>query len=48
MEAFEVRKDGKVYMRSEDPRTYPDKEMRKDLRSAGYRLYLGGKPYKEG
>ena len=47
MERFEVKKDGRIWMWAEDPRAWPDKELRKDLRAAGYRLYLGGKPFKE-
>ena len=47
VERFEVKKDGRIWMWAEDPRAWPDKELRRDLRAAGYRLYLGGKPFKE-
>lgn len=44
---FEVRRDGRIYMQCSDPRCCPDRELRRELRAAGYKLYLNGKPYKE-
>lgn len=46
-ERFEVRRNGVVLASTEYPACYPNKERRDELRKAGYRLYLGGKSYKE-
>ena len=46
-EVFEVRRDGKVLAQTEYPSCYPDRERRDQLRKAGYKLYLGGKLFRE-
>ena len=46
-ERFEVRRNGSVLASTEYPACYPDRQRRDELRKAGYKLYLGGKPYKE-
>ena len=40
---YEIRKEGRVYMRWYDPAlTYP-KETLKSMKQAGYRLFIDGK-----
>lgn len=46
-ERFEVRRNGVVLSFTDYPACYPDKKRRDELRKAGYKLYLGGKAYKE-
>ena len=46
-ERFEVRRNGVVLASTIYPACYPDRERRDELRKAGYKLYLGGKIYKE-
>lgn len=46
-EVFEVRRDGKVLAQTEYPSCYPDRARRDELRKAGYKLYLGGKVFRE-
>lgn len=47
-ERFEVRKDGRVVAYTEYASCYPIRERRDELRKAGYKLYLGGKAFREG
>lgn len=44
---FEVKKDGVVKMHTDEEACIPDKAIRDCMRRAGYKLYLGGKIYKE-
>ena len=45
---FEVRNaQGAVMAQTDYPSCYPDKDRRRQLREAGYKLYLGGKLYRE-
>lgn len=44
---FEVKRDGATKFKTEYPSCYPSKERRDELRKAGYKLYLGGKMYRE-
>lgn len=45
---FEVRNAyGAVLAQTEYPSCYPDRERRDELRQAGYKLYLGGKVFRE-
>jgi len=44
---FEVKKDGKVYMSTKSEKCIPDKETRKQMRAAGYKLYKDGKVFKD-
>jgi len=46
-ERFEVRRNGVVLAATDYPSCYPDRERRDQLRAAGYKLYLGGKVYRE-
>lgn len=46
-ERFEVRRDGAVLFLTDYPSCYPDRERRDELRKAGYKLYLGGKMFRE-
>ena len=46
-ERFEVRRNGAVLASTEYVACYPDRQRREELRKAGYRLYLGGKLFKE-
>ena len=46
-ERFEVRRDGVVLYHTDYPLCYPDRERRDQLRKAGYKLYLGGKVFRE-
>lgn len=46
-ERFEVRRNGVVLASTEYPACYPDRQRRDELRKAGYKLYLGGKLFKE-
>lgn len=46
-ERFEVRRNGVVLAYTEYPVCYPDRKRRDELRAAGYKLYLGGKIYRE-
>ena len=43
MSKYEIRKDGKVYSRWDDPGLTPDRETLKNMKAAGYRLYIDGK-----
>ena len=44
---FEVKKDGKTKMQTDEESSIPDRETREQMRRAGYKLYLDGKIYKE-
>ncbi len=45
---FEVRNaQGAVMAQTDYPSCYPDRERRDELRKAGYKLYLGGKLFRE-
>lgn len=44
---FEVRRNGNVLSQTEYPSCYPSRERRDQLRKAGYKLYLGGKVFRE-
>ena len=45
---FEVRNaNGAVMAQTEYPSCYPDRARRDELRKAGYKLYLGGKVFRE-
>lgn len=46
-ELFEVKRDGVTKFKTEYPSCYPNKERRDELRNAGFKLYLGGKMYRE-
>lgn len=46
MSQFEVRKDGVVYCVYADESCLPDKDIIKNMKSAGYKLYQDGKLYK--
>ena len=46
-ERFEVRRNGEVLASTVYPACYPDRQRRDELRNAGYKLYLGGKVFKE-
>ena len=47
-ERFEIRNaQGTVMAQTEYPSCYPDRERRDELRKAGYKLYLGGKVFRE-
>lgn len=46
-ELFEVKRDGVTKFKTEYLSCYPNKERRDELRNAGYKLYLGGKIYRE-
>lgn len=43
MSKYEIRKDGKVFARWDDPSLSPDRDTLKSMRDAGYRLYVDGK-----
>lgn len=47
-ERLEVRRDGRVVAYTEYASCYPARERRDELRKAGYKLYLGGKVFREG
>lgn len=45
---FEVRNaQGAVMAQTDYPSCYPDRARRDELRKAGYKLYLGGKLFRE-
>ena len=44
---FEVKREGRIIMQIRQETCIPDRELRKQLRSAGYSLYLDGKPFAE-
>lgn len=45
---FEVRNaQGAVMAQTDYPSCYPDRARRDELRKAGYKLYLGGKVFRE-
>ena len=46
-EKFEVKRDGVTRASTIYPACYPNRERRDQLRKSGYKLYLGGKVYKE-
>ena len=47
-ERFEVRNSqGAVMAQTDYPSCYPDRARRDELRKAGYKLYLGGKVFRE-
>ena len=46
-ERFEVRRNGVVLASTEYISCYPNRQRRDELRKAGYKLYLGGKLFKE-
>ncbi len=43
MSKYEIRKDGKVFASWDDPHLTPDRDTLKNMKDAGYRLYIGGK-----
>lgn len=43
MSKYEIRKDGKVFARWDDPNLTPDKDTLRSMREAGYRFYQDGK-----
>lgn len=43
MSKYEIRKEGKVYAHWDDPAYTPDKETLKNMKAAGYRLYVDGR-----
>lgn len=43
---WEVRRDGVVIAHGSKA-TMPSKDMRKELRTAGYKIYVDGKLYRE-
>ena len=43
MSKYEIRKEGKVFSCWEDPSLTPNKETLKNMKAAGYRLYIDGK-----
>ena len=44
---FEVKRDGRMIMQTRQETCIPDRELRKQLRSAGYSLYIDGKTFAE-
>lgn len=46
MSKYEIRKDGKVYCGFDDELCMYSKEVLKNMREAGYKLYVDGKLYK--
>ena len=46
MSAVVVKKDGKVMCTYYSEATLPDKDIIKQMKAAGYKLYQDGKPYK--
>lgn len=46
-ELLEVKRDGVTKFKTEYPSCYPDRERRDELRKAGFKLYLGGKMFRE-
>ena len=43
MSKYEIRKDGKVFAHWDDPDLTPDRGTLKNMRDAGYCLYVDGK-----
>lgn len=43
MSKYEIRKDGVVYARWDDPALTPDRETLRNMKESGYRLYVDGK-----
>ena len=43
MSKYEIRREGKVYAHWDAPSLTPDKETLKQMKQAGYRLYVDGK-----
>ena len=43
MSRYEIRKDGKVFASWDDPHLTPDRDTLKNMKDAGYRLYICGK-----
>ena len=43
MSKYEVRKEGRVFARWDDPALTPSNEILKAMKIAGYRLYIDGK-----
>lgn len=43
---WEVRKGGQAYAGG-PMKTLPDAQQRRSMRSAGYQIYVDGKPYRE-
>ena len=48
MGKYEIKKDGKSYCSFDDESCMYDKETLKQMRSAGFKLYIDGKPAKVG
>ena len=46
-EVFEVKRNGITLAQTVYPACYPDRQRRDQLRKAGYKLYLGGKIFRE-
>lgn len=47
MKLLEIRKDGKTFMETEYKECIPTNEVLKSIKSAGYKIYLNGKVWKE-
>lgn len=45
MHLFEVRKNGKTYMLTDCEESIPDANTLKDIRAAGYKIYIYGKQW---
>lgn len=46
MNKIEVKKDGVIYCVYDDESLLPNKEIIKNMKAAGYKLYIDGKLYK--
>ena len=40
---LEVRRDGQVFMWTNDPSCYPDASAQRSMRGAGYKIYMDGR-----
>ena len=43
MPKFEIRKEGKIFARWELPELTPPPEILRNMKAAGYRLYIDGR-----
>lgn len=43
MSKYEIRKEGRVFAHWDDPSCSPSKETLKNMKQAGYRLYIDGR-----
>ena len=48
MSLWEVRRDGAVVSWGASAESFPNSKERKILRAHGHKIYVDGKPYKEG